>query len=88
MATIEKVKKETEAEQIRNYYRNLSFEQLMDLCEKENAVDWLMEELANGTQFLTLKRKFAEKFMPEIVPQKAPKKPSMLEKAKARFNKN
>ena len=72
-------------------YKTMNFEQVVEWCKENNQLEWLKATVAKtlptkdgkGTRhinFLEVKREFARKFMPEIVPvRKTPKKPSMKE---------
>jgi hypothetical protein len=71
-------------------YKKMTFNDIVEWCKANNQVEWLKKEVEtivvdekDGVEFerdisfIEIKRDFAEKFMPEIAPQKKPKKPSM-----------
>lgn len=72
-------------------YKKLTFNDIVEWCKANNQVEWLKKEVEtivvdedkDGKEFerditfIEIKRDFAEKFMPEIAPQRKPKKPSM-----------
>ena len=65
-------------------FQKLNYEQIEDWCFTNGKEDWLEEQLEANTPFIQLKRNFAKKFMPEIIPTAQPKKPTMLDRFKAR----
>ena len=63
-------------------YKTMKFENIVAWCKQNNQVEWLKEyKLANPKlSFLPLKKAFAEKFMPEIIPTSTAKKaPTMAD---------
>ena len=74
-------------------YKKLNIDDIINWCVANNQVDWLKAEASrkfrneDGTEraitFIEIKRDFAKKFMPEIMPKSKEKKPSMFEKIKA-----
>ena len=70
-------------------YQTMKFPQIVDWCKENKQTEWLKSQLFDkegnkiNISFMTLKQNFAEKFMPEIIPQAKPKKPTMWDIAKA-----
>ena len=69
-------------------YQTMKIEDIISWCKANNEVAWLKATAAKtypiegGTRkitFIELKLEFVTKFMPEIAPQKKPKKPTMFE---------
>lgn len=72
-------------------YKKMKFNDIVEWCKANNQVEWLKKEVEiivvdedkDGNEFerdisfIEIKRDFAEKFMPEIAPQRKPKKPTM-----------
>lgn len=69
-------------------YQHMKIEHIIEWCKKNNQIDWLKETI-NKTfptedgerriSFIEVKRAFAQKFMPNIIPVAKPKKPSMYD---------
>ena len=69
-------------------YKDMKIEDIIDYCQKHDAVDWLKEAASktytkNGKErrisFIELKLAFVKEFMPEIAPKAQAKKPSMYD---------
>ena len=69
-------------------YKTLKIDDIITWCKANNQVEWLKAEAAktfpteDGTRaitFIEIKVAFARKFMPEIMPEKKEKKPSMFD---------
>lgn len=71
-------------------YKKMTFNDIVDWCKANDQIEWLKKEVAKtvtvekdgakvtrDVTFVEIKRAFAEKFMPEIIPERKPKKPSM-----------
>ena len=70
-------------------YKTMKIDDIIKWCKDNNQVEWL-KEIASKTftndegkerriSFIEIKNAFATKFMPEIMPEKKDKKPSMYE---------
>ena len=62
-------------------YKTLNFEQIVNWCKENKQTAWLKDyaDANPGFSFLSLKKAFAAKFMPNIIPNAKAKKPSMLD---------
>lgn len=70
-------------------YKTLNIEQIVEWCKENNQVEWLKATAKKtyktkaGVEyritFIQLKKAFAEKFMPEIMPKAQPKKPTFYD---------
>jgi hypothetical protein len=70
-------------------YQNMKLEDIINWCKENKQVAWLKATAAityptedGGSRkitFIELKKEFAEKFMPEIMPKAKEKKPSMYD---------
>lgn len=64
-------------------YKKMTFNDIVDWCKANNQVEWLKEEVEKkvgerAITFIEIKKEFAAKFMPEILPvAKKEKKPTM-----------
>ena len=60
-------------------YKNMNIDDIILWCKENNQVEWLKAEAKRKPSFFVLKKKFVEKFMPEIKPTKKEKAPTMWE---------
>jgi hypothetical protein len=63
-------------------YKTMKFADVVEWCKANNQIKWLKEykEANPNLSFLALKKAFAIKFMPEIIPTATAKKqPTMAE---------
>ena len=65
-------------------YMTMKFNDIVQWCKDNNQVAWLKDAAkpnANGKRptFIKLKKEFASKFMPDIMPTKQPKAPTMYD---------
>lgn len=69
-------------------YKNLTLDDIIEWCAENNQVDWLKRTAfkeRNGKKptFFEIKKAFATKFMPEILPVAKPKAKTMYDKIAA-----
>jgi hypothetical protein len=73
-------------------YKKMNFNDIVEWCKANNQVEWLKQtvgktvvyekdgmEMARTITFIEIKKEFAAKFMPEILPVAKEKKPSMFD---------
>lgn len=62
-------------------FKKVNGDFILDYCEKNNQKAWLKEAKATyGKNFLAIKRAFALKFFPDIVPKAKPKEKGFFER--------
>lgn len=63
-------------------FKTMQFTDIVMWCKDNGQIPWVKEQFTDGKNpsFITLKRAFCKKFMPELIPVASkPKKPSMRE---------
>ena len=61
-------------------YKTLNGDGIIEWCVANGQTDWLKENIDKYNSFLTLKKAFALKFMPNIIPKAKAKPISFKEK--------
>ena len=60
-------------------YKTTDIQAIIAWCSANKKVEWLKATAASRPQFFTLKKAFFEAFMPEAIPVKKAKKPTMYD---------
>lgn len=64
-------------------YKKMTLDDIINWCVENNQVAWLKAAAKSKPSFLVLRKAFCEKFMPELLPTKKEKAPSMWDKIAA-----
>lgn len=69
-------------------YKTIKLDDVQAWCEENKQMEWFIPAYENMTSFLTLKKQFVKKFMPEIYPAAKPKnKKERLASLKEKYSK-
>lgn len=64
-------------------YKKMNMNDIINWCVANGEVAWLKEQAKKKPSFLIVKKAFAEKFMPEIIPTAKKKNPTWWEQVDA-----
>ena len=63
-------------------YKKMTIDDIIEYCQKNGEVEWLKSIAQPPATYFQIKKAFCLKFMPEIMPKKKEKKPTMYERIK------